>query len=37
MAADDTVTSDEGLTVDIRADTGAFQREIAETERLARG
>lgn len=37
MAADDTDTFDEGLTVDIRADTSAFQREIAEAERLARG
>lgn len=37
MAADDTDAFDEGLTVDIRADTSAFQREIAEAERLARG
>ena len=37
MASDDTDAFDEGLTVDIRADTSAFQREIAEAERLARG
>jgi phage-related minor tail protein len=37
MAAEDTDVFDDGLTVDIRADTSAFQREIAEAERLARG
>lgn len=37
MAADDSEAFDDGLTVEIAADTGAFRREIAEAERLARG
>ncbi|WP_371345279.1 phage tail tape measure protein [Ancylobacter sp. IITR112] len=37
MAAGDADAFDDGLTVEIRADTSAFQREIAEAERLARG
>ncbi|WP_421696971.1 phage tail tape measure protein [Ancylobacter sp.] len=37
MASDELDAFDEGLTVDIRADTSGFQREIAEAERLARG
>lgn len=37
MAADDADAFDDGLTVEITADTSAFRREIAEAERLARG
>ncbi len=37
MATDGGDTFDDGLTVEIRADTSAFRREIAEAERLARG
>lgn len=37
MAADGGDAFDDGLTVEIRADTSAFQREITEAERLARG
>ena len=37
MAADDMDAFDDGLTVEISADTSGFRREIAEAERLARG
>ena len=37
MATDEGDAFDDGLTVEIRADTSAFRREIAEAERLARG
>ncbi|SCW79746.1 phage tail tape measure protein [Ancylobacter rudongensis] len=37
MAAEDSEAFDDGLTVEITADTSAFRREIAEAERLARG
>ncbi|WP_428029262.1 phage tail tape measure protein [Ancylobacter sp.] len=37
MAADEGDAFDDGMTVQITADTRAFQREITEAERLARG